>query len=208
MGAGQILSRISRASWTSALRQIALSQLARSVVKKLLCRLRVGIRSTPRQTPFFPATEPGSSSSRNQLGRDRQGPGRGQQAPGSSAPGHPLLNARLAYSHFQSPRSARRGPNYSHRVRGSYSQTREIPATLRPRSGGAGPRQSPPPQVRSRGLPGNLRDSRAVARVCRPGFPCSLSPFCLFVSFFSFLFLLCSSFLVLIGAWGRKAGPQ
>lgn len=115
----------------------------------------------PRAHP----TPPGCGASLESLPEPtRRSPATGREERGPARRGNPL-GARRTYSHVQSRRRARAVPPQSPSPWGPNPE-REIPATPRPRSGRAGPRQSPPPEVRSRGLRGNRRRSRILARVC------------------------------------------
>ncbi|XP_038542089.1 uncharacterized protein LOC119874292 isoform X4 [Canis lupus familiaris] len=89
-------------------------------------------------------------------GQSRQVPTlQAQGGPCPAHPGAPPLGAPRTYTPSGTPTPASAS---------SPSGTGEIPATARPRSRGAGPRRSPPPGLRSRGLRGNRRHSAA-----RPG---------------------------------------
>lgn len=132
-------------------------------VTKLRCQLpqcranaplhpRGGDQDGAAPTPTSPG--PGASLTRSAHGRHPQGPSQWRREPVSRAPVAvvPTHTFGLRDPPAAIPITARWSV-------GSKSQTGEIPATVHPRSGRAGPQRSPPPEVRSRGLRGNGRHS-------------------------------------------------
>lgn len=100
--------------------------------------------------------------------------------------GGPLF-ALHTYSHFKARRCARSSPNHGPGVLCSKSRTSEIPAKVRPRSGRAEPRQSPPPEACSRGFRRTAKYPLVLARVDHPRSQYGFRFF-----FFSFLFFIFS----------------
>lgn len=145
-----------------------------------------GVQWGPAPAPTPPS--PGASLARSARCGPPRERGRWRGEPVPCAPGHVMLTHTFS---LRDPPAAI--PITAPRCVRSKSQTGEIPATARPRSGKAGSQLTPPPEVRSRGLRGNGRRSRVLARVCRPRTPGGVR--------LSFL-------LAFIGAFGRKAEPH